>query len=193
MIIRNLVCLSLCAGLLFGCSTFERSPRSGYGPGHSSVEVYRVPDARDQDNEQLSTRTRLKQLENSIRTRKEMDQYSRALPYLKNEKERIAFLELPDFEARQAWMNKTGFLDRPKQVQEGMQELIEAQDIAVGMPQTLVRKAWGEPEHIEVSGNPQFRNERWRYSKYISTPEGYKLERKLVYFEGGKVSGWEIE
>lgn len=189
----SLILVSL-GGLLFACTSFDRHPKSGYGPGRTApVEVYRVPDVRDADNQQLATRTRLKQLENGIRTKKEMDQYSRALPYLKNEKERIEFLEQPDFETRQKWMNQTGFLTRPKKVQDNMAELIEAQDIAVGMPQHLVRRAWGEPEHIEVSGNPQFRNERWRYSKYISTPEGYKLERKLVYFEGGKVSGWEVE
>ena len=35
----------------------------------------------------------------------------------------------------------------------------------------------GDPDKIEVSGNPQFKNERWKYNNYISTKEGYKLEK----------------
>ncbi len=180
---------------LTACTNLDRHPLSGYSSDRKPVvETYRAPPtSKDDDRSRLSTKTRLKQLENGIRTKKEMDQYSRVLPYLKNENERIEFLELADFEVRQKWMNQKNFMDRSKLTQENMQELIDAQDIAVGMPQTLVKKAWGDPEHIEVSGNPQFRNERWRYSKYVSTPEGYKLERKSVYFEGGRVAGWEVE
>lgn len=193
MIVRVIAILISFA--LISCANLDRHPRSGYNSNRGPVvETYRTPpSSKDDDQARLSTKTRLKQLENGIRTKKEMDQYSRVLPYLKSETERIEFLELADYEARQKWLNQKNFMDRPKQAQETMQELVDAQDIAVGMPQNLVKKAWGDPEHIEVSGNPQFRNERWRYSKYISTPEGYKLERKSVYFEGGRVAGWEIE
>lgn len=112
---------------------------------------------------------------------------------MKNEAERIRFLELADYEARQTWLKSEKFFERNKQTQEQLQPLVETQDIAIGMPQVLVKKSWGEPENVEVSGNPQFRNEKWRYTKYVSTPYGYKLERKLVYFEAGKVVGWETE
>lgn len=187
--------LSLVLGAGVGCSHFERSSGSGYSPqAGPKTQVYRTkPKVRDQEWGTLQTKTRIKQLENSLRTRKELDQYSKVLPLLKNDQERIEFLELSGFEARSRWMNQNKIPTRNQLQQESMRDLIEAQDIAVGMPQNLVKKSWGDPENIEVSGNPEFRNERWRYSKYVSTPEGYKLERKIVYFEGGKVAGWEVE
>lgn len=188
---RSILLLAMLLPL--GCSSFNRHPRSGYGPeARPIIEVERASSTTG-EAETLSLRTRLKQLENSLRTKKEVDQYSKALPFLEGEHERIEFLEQPGYEARQKWMVNNRFTERPGRTQREMMELVEAQDIAVGMPQHLVKKAWGEPEYIEVSGNPKFRNERWRYSKYVSTPEGFKLEKKVVYFEAGKVAGWEVE
>lgn len=178
-----------------GCSHFERSVESGYSPQQpAKVQVYRAkPTVKEQDWDSTQSKTRIKQLENTLRSQKELDQYSKILPLLKNDEERIEFLQTQGFENRSRWLNQNKIPSRTKSLGEEMRELVEAQDIAVGMPQSLVKKSWGEPENVEASGNPQFRNERWRYSKYISTPDGYKLERKAVYFEGGKVVGWEIE
>lgn len=61
------------------------------------------------------------------------------------------------------------------------------------MPAEYVKKSWGEPVNIEVSGNPIYRNERWQYNKQVATPQGYKQEKRYVYFEGGRVVGWETE
>ena len=173
---------------------FERHPDSGYNSQLSSRRV-KQSQTRSSLNppRSIDTKTRLKQLENSIATKKELEQYSRVLPYLKNEDERIYFLSLPGYEAKQKWLRDENINSRTMQAQENYRELIEAQDIGLGMTQALVRKSWGEPESVEVSGNPQFRNERWRYSKYVSTRDGYKPEKKLVYFEGGRVVGWEVE
>ena len=145
------------------------------------------------DENSLNEKTRLKQLENALSSRKEVEQYSKALPWFDNDQERIQFLQLPGFESRQKWLVQQGFSSRSSRAQSKMKDLVEAQDIAVGMPQSLVRQAWGEPSTVEVSGNPQFKNERWHYNRYVSTQDGYKPEKKLVYFEGGKVVGWEVE
>ncbi len=180
---------------MISCSSFHRQPGSGY-EGNTKPKII-VEDGNPTKNSGvLSTspaRVRLKQLENAVRTNKEVEQYSKVLPYLKDETERIEFLELPDYEARQIWLQGKNFVDRSKQTQIAMQPIVESADIAVGMPQVLVKKSWGEPENVEVSGNPQFRNEKWRYSKYVSTAYGYKLEKKHVYFEAGKVVGWETD
>lgn len=191
----KIVMLALALVLSAGCTHFERSSESGYSPQSApKTQVYRTkPTVRDQEWGSLQTKTRIKQLENSLRTRKELDQYSKTLPLLKNDQERIEFLELNGFEARSRWLNANKVPARNQLQQESMRDLVEAQDIAVGMPQMLVKKSWGDPENVEVSGSPEFRNERWRYSKYVSTPDGYKLERKVVYFEAGKVVGWEVE
>lgn len=186
--------LFVCLASTLSCSLLNRHPRSGYSAkAQPRIQTERIKSAGQNEGERLSVRSRLKTLENGIKTAKELDQYSRALPHLKDEAERIEFLEQSDYETRQKWIIKNNFMERPKVSQETMQELIEAQDIAIGMPFNLVRKAWGEPENIDVSGNPKFRNERWKYSKFVSTPDGFKLEKKSVYFEGGKVAGWEVE
>ncbi len=59
------------------------------------------------------------------------------------------------------------------------------------MPAELVRRSWGSPDNVDVAGNPLYGNERWRFKRYSPSPEGYRLQSKLVYFEGGKVVGWE--
>jgi hypothetical protein len=186
--------------ILNSCAFLNRSSESGY----SDNDLRRSPPIRktsrisseteaDVDRRNLSQKTRLKQLENSLSNRKETEQYSKALPWFANDSERIEFLQLPGFEARQKWLSENNFSSRTSLVTHSMRDLIEAQDIAVGMPQSLVRQAWGDPDSVEVSGNPQFKNERWRYSKFISTQDGYKPEKKTVYFEGGKVVAWELE
>lgn len=182
------------------CSVLNRSPESGYSDGNrrTSHIVRRTSRSssegpEERDSEKVSRKTQLKQLENSLSTRKETEQYSKALPWFSDDDERIEFLRLPGFEARQRWLTDHNFSSRSAQVQSSLKDLVEAQDIAVGMPQALVRQAWGDPDSVEVSGNPQFRNERWRYNKFVSTQDGYKPEKKTVYFEGGKVVGWELE
>lgn len=192
---QTLFLLMTLASVFAGCSHFDRSAQSGYSSQSTAkVQTSRSkPVVKDVAWDQVQVKTRIKQLENTIRTKKELDQYSKVLPLLKNDEERLAFLQLPDYEARARWMNQNSIPSRGQRIQDELRNIIDAQDISIGMPQNLVKKSWGDPEHIEVSGNPQFRNERWRYSKYISTPEGYKLERKVVYFEAGKVVGWELE
>jgi hypothetical protein len=187
--------------LVGGCSVLGRHTDSGYAQPKPSGKVIRSNGQKtSQDiysssrrSAPLSDQRRLQSLENTLNTRKEVEQYSKMLPWFKDDQERIEFLSQGNFEDKQRWLNEQNFLSRPQQIMGDMKELVEAQDITLGMPQTLVKKSWGDPDVIEVSGNPQFRNERWRYNKYISTSDGYKSEKKVVYFEGGKVVGWELE
>ncbi len=69
-------------------------------------------------------------------------------------------------------------------------KLVEQNDIALGMKKEAVRESWGEPDYVEVSGNPKFENERWRFSVPIKTSAGYHFEERFVYFERGHVIGW---
>lgn len=188
---RNKALLTSLSFIVLSCSLFDRSPESGYSQARPSRSK-KVSQMATKP-EMVTLKTRLKSLENSLSGKKEIDQYSKALPWFRDDLEKEEFLSLANFEARQKWLNEKDFIGRSSRVQSEMHELIEAQDIALGMPQALVLKSWGEPEAVEVSGNPQFKNERWRYSQYIATVDGYKSEKKVVYFEGGKVVGWEIE
>lgn len=139
------------------------------------------------------TASKLKSLENKLTSSKEVEQYSKALPYMTSDFEKMEFLSLEGFEERQLWLSQKNFPTRPTESAKSLQELVDARDIALGMPQTLVKRSWGDPDAVEVSGNPRFKNERWTYETNVSTPDGYRLEKKSVYFEGGKVVGWEVE
>ncbi|MBC7742034.1 MAG: hypothetical protein H7061_07550 [Bdellovibrionaceae bacterium] len=141
---------------------------------------------------QIDKRRKLRLLERALDSHKERQQYSKVLPWLKSDDEKLDYLSIPSIEGRQAWINKNKIWARQKELKNYV-EVMESQDIAVGMPLDYVRKSWGEPTHIEVSGNPIYKNERWKYLKQVSTPQGYRQEQRLVYFEGGRVVGWETE
>lgn len=177
-----------------GCSSLQRSNQSGYSdPQASARKDLKATKSSPRSSVNPESRHILKQLENRLSSKKEVEQYSKALPWFKSDSERIEFLRQPNFEARQEWLNTNQFSKRSQLAKSEFQELIQAQDIALGMPQSLVAQSWGEPQNIEVSGQPEFRNERWRYFKYISTQDGFRPEKKTVYFEGGRVVGWDVE
>jgi len=141
---------------------------------------------------QIDQRKKVRALERSLDSQKERTQYSKVLPWLESDEEKIDFLSIPSIEGRQVWINKNRIWSRAKNLKD-YSDVMEAQDIAMGMPSDYVKKSWGEPDGIEVSGNPIYKNERWKYLKQISTPQGYRQEKRLVYFEGGRVVGWETE
>jgi len=146
----------------------------------------------DDEKRQIANRKRLREMERALDSTKERLQYSKVLPWLKNDDEKIELLNIPSVEGRQVWINKNRIWSRAQDLKE-FDDVVESQDIALGMPAEYVKKSWGEPVNIEVSGNPIYRNERWQYNKQIATPQGYKQEKRYVYFEGGRVVGWETE
>jgi hypothetical protein len=142
--------------------------------------------------QQILDRKKLRLLERSLDSQKERQQYSKVLPWLVNDIEKIKILSIPSIEGRQVWINKNKVMSRTQDL-KNFDEAVESQDIAIGMPADYVKKSWGEPTDIETSGNPIYKNERWQYLKQVSTPQGYKQEKRFVYFEGGRVVGWETE
>lgn len=56
-------------------------------------------------------------------------------------------------------------------------------DVYLGMKKEEVISQWGQPDFVEVAGNPRFENERWTFR----TKQGVSI----VYFESGKVRGWQ--
>ncbi len=132
-----------------------------------------------------------KKLEARLHSRQDKELYSKVLPYLKDDAERIEFLSLPSFSQRQSWIQSKKLWTRAQSSDE--QQAVEAGDIAIGMTGDLVRRSWGEPVNIEGSGNPLYRNERWKYIRNISSASGFKPQKRFVYFEAGRVAGWETE
>ncbi|MGZ3772412.1 MAG: hypothetical protein ACXVCY_01680 [Pseudobdellovibrionaceae bacterium] len=203
---------SFCFCCLSACAQFQRSTGSGYKDRISSDDQPSARNSNDQitqqtayemgkdphslsssDVDEIHNRQKVRQLERSLSSKKEREQYSKVLPWLKNDEEKIEFLSIPSIEGRQHWINKKNIWARTQAPQEEMKDLVESQDIAMGMPQDYVRRSWGDPLSVEVSGNPLYKNERWKYQRQISTSQGFRKEIRYVYFEGGRVVGWETE
>jgi hypothetical protein len=159
------------------------------GPAHDRKESQ---NKEDWDWE-VSRGLDLKLLENKIQGRHELDQYTRALPYFRNQREKIEFLSLEGFKRRQYWLQEKNFWNRIGEKEVQFSSLIKSQDVAVGMTSENLKKSWGEPREIFVSGLPQFGNSRWVYLKQVPTPDGYKTQKRIVYFEGGLVAGWDTQ
>ena len=200
--------------LLSSCSTMERSHESGYGDsGYKSRTDGSREDVGSMDHKKtayelgynpattlseqqlqaIDDRRRLHLLERQLDSQKEKEQYSKILPWLKSDQERIEFLAIPTVEGRQAWIQQNEIWRRSQAPDSHVKQALQEGDISMGMAQEFVRKAWGEPQEKQTSGNPIYKNEKWRYTRYVSSSEGFRKETRQVYFEGGKVVGWETE
>ncbi len=144
------------------------------------------------ERKDVLSRRKVRQLERGLDSPRERLNYSKVLPLFANDQEKIDYLSIPSLEGRLAWVNRNKLWNRDKTNPDFM-ALTETQDITLGMSQELVRKSWGDPQQVEHSGNPIYKNERWKYTRELPTVSGYKRERRYVYFEGGRVVGWETE
>lgn len=140
----------------------------------------------------VADRRKVRELERTLDSEKHRRHYSKVLPLLKTDKEKIDYLSIESVEGRQAWVNRNDIWSRQKSNKD-FEALVGSQDIAVGMTTDLVKKSWGDPESVDYSGNSIYKNERWKYTRDVPSPSGYKRERRFVYFEGGRVVGWETE
>ncbi len=76
---------------------------------------------------------------------------------------------------------------------EEQRQLSSTRNIRLGMEKNRVARTLGEPKLVEVAGNPKYGNERWIYETAIPTLDGYYKEKRVIYFEGGNVVGWETQ
>jgi len=207
-----LVVLPLALG---GCAAFQRSMNSGYASrnqkvvtSYSSSEAprsnsdttrvayemgFNPANMSADEAQQVQQRIQLRELEKSLDSRQAKEQYSKVLPWLKDDAEKIEMLNIPSIEGRQAWINRNNIWSRARIPVARMKELIDSQDIAVGMPMEYVRRAWGDPIAVETSGNPIYKNERWKYMRNVPGSDGFHQQKRFVYFEGGRVVGWDTE
>ena len=208
----RLLLVVACLGLS-ACSTFSRSARSGYAyddydqplrpldlyeQKQASVEEdakeelgFGTRPLSDDERQTVEDRVRLKRKEAGIVTKREKKQYYGVRAQLRNDRERLYFLSLPTYEARDRWAQQRGLGGSEETVSEEVAKTIDNNDIALGMSQKAVTQSWGDPDAVEVAGNPLYGYERWRYNRYVSGMEGYQKELRIVYFEGGRVVGWE--
>lgn len=207
------VWMPLVMGSLIACESLQRHPDSGYstfgeqGPLFKQVEferkAYEESFAKEelglngkyfltpQEQAALGLRLKLKMKEQRLTTNQEKRQYYSYKSQLNSDQERLYFLSLPSIEQRERYVIQRGVASQSAEHAPVIASLIESKDITVGMTQKAVMESWGDPDAIEVAGNPVYGNERWKYSKYVSSEAGYKRELRYVYFENGIVSGWE--
>ena len=138
-------------------------------------------------------KNKIRDLEKGLITQQDKSLYSKLLPWFLTDEEKMSFLRNSEYEDKQKWVVQTHILNRPTELSAKYKRVIDNQDIAIGMPNDLVKKSWGDPLKVESSGNPLYKNEKWRYTRTVSTSEGFKQEKRVVYFEGGRVVGWETD
>ena len=207
---------ALCLAFLFtflasGCAGIARSHSSGYSDrGPSSVPA-ESRDRRSADREEMITqmglpsdgdfserqsealtnRLALKKAEQNLEGKREREQYYRNKPYMRNDRDRLDFLARSTFESRQQWLNTHKINPASTSHSPEIQYLIDSNDISIGMTKAAVKESWGEPDLVEVSGNPLYGNERWHYTEQAASAEGYQTQKRMVTFDAGRVSGWE--
>lgn len=70
--------------------------------------------------------------------------------------------------------------------------------LTIGMSMRDVEQIWGQPDTIFAAGEVNLGHQKWIYSTQKQMVEGHLLpqqnlvEDRVVYFEQGKVIGWEI-
>lgn len=109
--------------------------------------------------------------------------YNKHRSKLVSTSERIYFLKLPHNE-RHEYLESRAMIEKAPLHNESEKFFATKQsDILFGMSKDDVSSSWGTPLRVEVAGNPSYENERWLYKLNGAS--------KYVYFESGKVEGWE--
>jgi hypothetical protein len=198
-----------------GCSVFQRHENSGYlgyettssendaenfyqnrennekTSAYSELELNSSKPLSENETLLLNLRLKLNRMEKNIVTEKEKRQYYFYKPMLKTDSERIRFLSINSIEGRERYANQLDLVKKFNDFNDHTLKLIEENDIAVGMNQQAVKESWGDPDLIEVSGSEVYGNQAWKYTKMVSSNDGYKKETRIIYFESGKVIGWD--
>jgi hypothetical protein len=143
------------------------------------------------EEEVLNKRLRLKRLESKLTDMRERDQYFKYKPHLDGDDDCIYFLSLDGMDARDRYAMQKGIYFRANRYAPAVRDAISRSDIILGMGKDAVVEAWGEPATVEVAGVEAYGNERWAYVDYVETPEGYQRQERIVFFEAGKVAGWQ--
>lgn len=206
--------IAICLGLSACSLVPPRDPRSGYGEfdsGYSASDFYDEKRRHEEEQsreelgwsnsrplsederDRLENRLRLRRLESRLESKAEKKQYYALKGLMRGDAERIAFLSIPTVSARERWAQNRGLIVDDEKHSDSTTDAIEKNDVVLGMTSKAVTESWGDPDLVEVAGDPVYGNERWRYSRYVSSEEGYQKQDRVIYFEAGRVVGWESD
>ena len=207
----------LLVGLMFSCANFQRHENSGYynarelrglevsGIYNSKAEKEtsaRTVAARElgisstkgltaSQTAKVAQRATINKLEGNLRSNAERAQYYQTMHLFRDDRDRLAFLSLPSMAERERWVEANQLKKIANQLSEAEKLLVQDNDIAMGMSQKAVRESWGDPSRVETSGAEIYRNEKWTFNMEIPTPNGYVPQQRIVFFEAGRVVGWQ--
>jgi hypothetical protein len=54
------------------------------------------------------------------------------------------------------------------------------------MTKEQIIHSYGKPNEVYIAGQSRFENERWHYFESLKS-----IAHRVIYFEGGRVVGWE--
>jgi hypothetical protein len=136
-----------------------------------------------QDRTSQVLKSELRGLEN-MQSEDDMEYYQAHLKSLPTVSDRIYFLRLPHYE-RKAYLTSRGAIEEPKHSETPFERLSPRRnnDVLMGMRKNDVLASLGKPMRVEIAGNPRNENERWLYRM--------NGNQKYIYFESGRVEGWE--
>jgi hypothetical protein len=128
-------------------------------------------------------------------TEHELNDYNRAGEFLPTDSDKIYYLNLPKHERLEYLMSRGYSPEISKKYLQDKSEgkgmsffesrAVKVNDISMGMSKNNIISSWGQPNRVDVAGNPVNQNERWSYY------ESGKVRQ--VFFESGRVEGWSIE
>ena len=155
------------------------------------IRSYNIESDYENHEFDLYLRRTLNQLEKKLVHQLEKNQYYNLKPFMKNNKERIEFLLIPNLKDKEIWIQKQKAKNPKTKKSTFIKDLIQKSDIIPGMTQDEVKMSLGYPNNVSIAGNPLYRNEKWEYVN--SSPLDIDKVKQVItiYFEGGIVSGWE--
>ncbi len=161
------------------------SGRDWYTDKEMRSRVPATPEELAESRTQRALRIELRELENS-QSESGLEYYEENKANFHSISEKIFFLKLLPNERRDYLISR-GFLKETKTPEYNPDERYERsvgnQEVVLGMKKDDVLSSLGEPARVEVAGNPRNENERWLYK--TNTASSY------IYFESGRVQGWE--
>ena len=136
---------------------------------------------------------RLQKLESQLVTKRQKKLYYDNKPYM-NQRQMFEYLNLNSEAQRKSYLTSQN-IHAPKMENypAELTELIEGNELALGMTKDMVKQSWGEPDTVEYAGNPIYQNEKWSYRTTSPSLNGYVHENRVIIFESGRVAGWTKE